>query len=57
MVNLLKKYGSGKLVAHLELNRFGELTDEQWDKAVDEIVNQKNLAGVVLDLRNNREDW
>lgn len=44
---------SGKLIAHLELNRFGELTDEQWDKAIDEIVNQKNLAGVVLDLRNN----
>lgn len=45
--------GSGEIFAHLKLSKFGELTAEQWDKAIDEIVNKKDVAGVVLDVRNN----
>lgn len=41
-------------VAWLKLTRFGGLTDAQWDKAIQDIVDrQKQLKGVVLDLRNN----
>jgi carboxyl-terminal processing protease len=41
-------------VAWLKLTRFGGMTDEQWDKAIQEIVNHSPQArGVVLDLRNN----
>ncbi len=54
------------IVAWLRLIRFGDLTDDQWDKAVEEIVascqlpvasckncRDKGCMGVVLDLRNN----
>ncbi len=39
-------------VAVIQLSRFGDQTNSQWDKVVDEIV-ASNSAGVVLDLRNN----
>jgi carboxyl-terminal processing protease len=46
--------GSGKLVAHLRLTRFGELTDEQWDQSIDKILDKEDeVGGVVLDVRNN----
>jgi len=45
---------SGQLVAHLKLSRFGELTDEQWDKAIQQIIDRDSeVSGVVLDVRNN----
>ncbi len=45
---------SSKKVAHLKLSRFGELTDEQWDKSIEEILNHKDeIGGIVLDVRNN----
>jgi len=45
---------SGKLVAHLRLSRFGELTDEQWDKSIQQILEKNNqVGGMVLDVRNN----
>ncbi len=41
-------------VAHLQLMRFGDTTDKQWDEAVDKILNrQASLKGVVLDVRSN----
>lgn len=43
----------GQKVAHLKLTRFGDKTDEEWLEAVDEILKEKNLGGVILDLRNN----
>lgn len=44
----------GELVAHLKLTRFGELTDEQWDKSIEEILAKgNNVKGIVLDVRNN----
>lgn len=44
----------GKTFAHLNLQRFGERTHEEWQAAIDQIVaRQDELAGVILDLRNN----
>jgi len=46
--------GSGKLVAHLKLSRFGELTAEQWDKSIQQILDKEDeVGGIVLDMRNN----
>ena len=42
-----------KVVAHLKLLKFGERTSEEWNKAVNEIIGQPLVMGVVLDLRNN----
>jgi carboxyl-terminal processing protease len=39
--------------AHLQVIRFGEKTDEEWNDAVRKILAQKNFKGVILDLRNN----
>jgi carboxyl-terminal processing protease len=44
-------------VAYIRLSRFGDHTNEEWSKAVSEVVQaQKNngtLKGLVFDLRNN----
>lgn len=41
-------------IAHLKLLRFGERTNDEWEKAIDKIVSrQPAVAGIVLDLRNN----
>lgn len=45
-------------VAYIQLSRFGDNTNSDWLKAVNEIVsyqrsNPKTLAGLVLDMRNN----
>lgn len=48
---------NGKKVAVLKLSRFGDRTDQEWQEAVASIKKQesenKNFAGVILDLRNN----
>jgi len=44
---------SGKKVAHLKLSRFGERTQDEWDEAVKKILAESNVAGIVLDMRNN----
>jgi carboxyl-terminal processing protease len=56
----IKDAGAGekKVVAWLKLLRFGELTLEQWDKAIGLIEQQaknknQKFTGVILDLRNN----
>ena len=41
-------------LAHLKLMRFGERTNEEWNEAINQIINrQPAINGVVLDLRNN----
>ena len=40
-------------ITWLKLVRFGENTDSQWDEAVDKIKRNKNIGGLVLDVRNN----
>jgi len=40
-------------VAYLKLTRFGDNTGEEWERAVEEIVREDGVKGVVLDLRDN----
>lgn len=44
-------------IAYLQLNRFGDNTNDEWGKAVDEILSLKkgngSFKGLVFDLRNN----
>lgn len=53
------KDGEGKEIAYLKLSRFGDKTNEEWLKAVGEIISkcqgEKDLKcqGMILDLRNN----
>jgi carboxyl-terminal processing protease len=45
---------NGQTVAHLKLLKFGDRTADEWEKAISQIINhQPQVAGVVLDLRNN----
>jgi len=40
--------------AYMRISRFGEKTNEEWDKAVREIIiNNLNVSSIVLDLRGN----
>lgn len=43
----------GKKVAHVKLMRFGERTQTEWNAAVNKILAEPNLKGIVLDMRNN----
>ncbi len=44
----------GSKIAHLTLSRFGELTYDEWNQAVADILSQGNaVTGIILDLRNN----
>ncbi len=47
--------GNTDMIAYLSLSRFGDHTNEDWDKAVSEIAANKAgaLRGLILDLRNN----
>ncbi|MDZ7587192.1 MAG: S41 family peptidase [Patescibacteria group bacterium] len=45
--------GEEKNVAWLKLARFGDRTQAEWDEAVSEILKQRQLKGIILDLRNN----
>ncbi|MEX1052432.1 MAG: S41 family peptidase [Patescibacteria group bacterium] len=43
-------------VAYVKINQFGENTNQEWDKAVDFVlqnINQGNINSMVLDLRDN----
>jgi len=45
---------NGQTVAHLKLLKFGDRTAEEWEKAVNQILDyQPQIKGIVLDLRNN----
>lgn len=52
-----KKLDQNKKVAYLRLSRFGDHTNQDWEKSVSEILtiqrNNGTLAGLVFDLRNN----
>ncbi|MBM3205619.1 S41 family peptidase [Candidatus Shapirobacteria bacterium] len=46
--------GVDKKIAHLKLLKFGDRTNEEWNKAVAEILtHQPAITGIILDLRNN----
>jgi carboxyl-terminal processing protease len=43
-----------KRIAVLRVSRFGGRTEQEWNEAVDQILNSTpKVAGIVLDLRNN----
>ncbi len=45
-----------KNIAHLKVNQFGDNTNGEWDKTIDEINNKwsnKQIKGMILDLRDN----
>jgi len=54
----MKDSGRGKVV-YLKLSQFGDKSNNEWDKAVEEIEarlkndNNREIKGLVLDLRNN----
>lgn len=47
-----KDLSNGKKVAVIKLSRFGERTKDEWNEVVGEVASS-NVAGVILDLRNN----
>lgn len=49
----LEWVGTKKDIPHLRVNKFGEKTAAEWDKAVKEILAKNTKKGVILDLRNN----
>lgn len=51
-VELEFKQASKGEVAIIKVSRFGEKTDSEWDRAVEEVLKRK-VAGVVVDMRNN----
>ncbi len=45
---------AGKRVAHIELSKFGERTEAEWNAAVSQILAEGSaVQGVILDMRNN----
>lgn len=40
-------------VAYIQLSRFGDNTNDEWLKAVDQIISDGKVAGLIFDLRNN----
>ncbi len=43
-------------VAHVQLSRFGDTTDDEWDKLVSDLTRRRTqgtLSGIVLDMRGN----
>lgn len=53
-VESLKWEDKGDGVAYVRISRFGDTTDEEWDKAVSGIKSKiPNLKSVILDVRSN----
>ncbi len=50
-INYVEK--EGKTYAHLVLTKFAAETPEEWEEGVVELLTKGDLAGLVLDLRNN----
>lgn len=45
--------GKDSNVANIQISTFGAETPKEWDKAVREITDKKDVAGIIIDLRNN----
>ncbi len=45
--------GKNKDIAHLSVMKFGADTLRQWQQKVQDVENNKDVKGIVLDLRNN----
>ncbi len=44
---------NGKKIAHIQLSQFGGRTLQEWQTAVDTIIADTSIKGIVLDVRNN----
>lgn len=51
--SVLLSYVDEGRVAHISLLKFGGETEKEWQKAVKEILAEKEVGAIVLDLRNN----
>lgn len=49
----LEFVGENENIAHLKVLKFGGETLEEWDSSVLEILKKQNLAGIIVDVRNN----
>jgi carboxyl-terminal processing protease len=45
--------GDNKQIANIKVNSFNAQTPTEWNKKVDEILLQKEIKGIIVDLRNN----
>ncbi len=52
-LELVMEDRDGKKYAHVILSRFGDKTFEEWEKIVTQVKAEKNVAGIVLDMRGN----
>ncbi len=55
-VELTYETKNNQKIAHLKVNQFGDSTEDEWNKAVEEIVSlwqKKDIKGIILDLRDN----
>jgi len=55
-VELTTQTQNGKTVAIITLSQFGETTNAEWDKVVQQVVTKwknKQIAGLVIDVRGN----
>lgn len=52
-LELTMKDANNKKYAHITLSRFGDKTFDEWEKIVTQVKADKNVAGIVLDMRSN----
>lgn len=51
--SITKEYLDDGRVVHIKILKFSRETLDEWEKVVTEIVAEKDLQGVILDVRNN----
>ncbi|KKR72549.1 MAG: Carboxyl-terminal-processing protease, partial [Candidatus Woesebacteria bacterium GW2011_GWA2_40_7] len=49
----LNLVGEDKSIAHVKLSKFDSQTTDEWDKIVDQILQNGKIKGIIIDLRNN----
>ena len=47
------EWKKSQTIAYVKLTRFGGRTESEWNEAVEKILRNKSVKGMVLDLRNN----
>jgi carboxyl-terminal processing protease len=52
-VEIKVEENGGKQYAHITLSRFGDKTFDEWEKAVQTIQANKNIDGIIMDMRSN----
>lgn len=50
---ILNFVGADKSIAHIKLLKFGSESNAEWEKAVNEILKNKKVTKIILDLRGN----